>query len=203
MNESHETLVLRDEQNQILKCEILRKVVVEDQTYALVTPVDAVIKVLVWEEEEEPSQRVNGDADMEGILEEPDLEELQAAMPTIQAVLAELNLTVQHNGFDILTVQGDLPALEEEDVLEIGEDDEDTEEFQLLATFFYQGRRYGIFTPLDPILIYAALPEKGDPYLVTLDEFPDLFNRLSALFLDLEEGEAEEEEEDEDDRDRS
>lgn len=195
MNESHETLVLRDEQDQLLKCEILRQVVVEDQTYALVTPVDAVIKVLVWEGEEEPSQPVNGDADMEGILDEPDPEELQAAMPTIQAVLGELNLTLQQNGFDILTVQGDLPAVEDEDVLEIGESDEDAQEFQLLATFFYKEQKYGIFTPLDPILIYAALPEEGDPYLLTPDDPPELFDQLYALLLDLDE-EVDDEDED-------
>ncbi|MFQ3585002.1 MAG: DUF3727 domain-containing protein [Cyanobacteriota bacterium] len=187
MNESHETLVLRDEQDQLLKCEILRQVVIEDQTYALVTPVDAVIKVLVWEGEEEPGQPVNGDADMEGILDEPDPEELQAAMPTIQAVLGELNLTLQQNGFDILTVQGELPAVEDEDVLEIGESDEDAQEFQLLATFFYKDQKYGIFTPLDPILIYAALPDEGDPYLLTPDDPPELFDQLYALLLDLEE----------------
>ncbi|MCF2970149.1 DUF3727 domain-containing protein [Synechococcus sp. Nb3U1] len=195
MNESHETLVLRDEQDQLLKCEILRQVVVEDQTYALVTPVDAVIKVLVWEGEEEPSQPVNGDADMEGILDEPDPEELQAAMPTIQAVLGELNLTLQQNGFDILTIQGELPAVEDEDVLEIGESDEDAQEFQLLATFFYKEQKYGIFTPLDPILIYAALPEEGDPYLLTPDDPPELFDQLYALLLDLDE-EVEDEDED-------
>ncbi|MEN9223649.1 MAG: DUF3727 domain-containing protein [Thermostichus sp. BF3_bins_97] len=194
MTESHETLVLRDEQDQLLKCEILRQVVIEDQTYALVTPVDAVIKVLVWEGEEEPSQAVNGDADMEGILDEPEPEELQAALPTIQAVLGELNLTLQQNGFDILTVQGELPAVEDEDVLEIGESDEDAQEFQLLATFFYKEQKYGIFTPLDPILIYAALPEEGDPYLLTPDDPPELFDQLYALLLDLDE-----EAEDEDD----
>ncbi|MEN9230089.1 MAG: DUF3727 domain-containing protein [Thermostichus sp. DG02_5_bins_236] len=188
MNESHETLVLRDEQDQLLKCEILRQVVIEDQTYALVTPVDAVLKVLVWEGEEEPSQTVNGDADMEGILDEPDLEELQAAMPTIQAVLGELNLTLQQNGFDILTVQGELPAVEDEDVLEIGESDEDAQEFQLLATFFYKDQKYGIFTPLDPILIYAVLPDEGDPYLLTPEDPPELFDQLYALLLDLDEG---------------
>jgi hypothetical protein len=199
MTESHETLVLRDEQDQLLKCEILRQVVIEDQTYALVTPVDAVIKVLVWEGEEEPSQAVNGDADMEGILDEPDPEELQAAIPTIQAVLGELNLTLQQNGFDILTVQGELPTVEDEDVLEIGESDEDAQEFQLLATFFYKEQKYGIFTPLDPILIYAALPDEGDPYLLTPDDPPELFDQLYALLLDLdEEVEEEDEEEDED-----
>ncbi|MGY2794482.1 hypothetical protein ACVWVQ_001548 [Thermostichus sp. MS-CIW-36] len=199
MTESHETLVLRDEQNQPLKCEILRQVVIDEQTYALVTPVDAVIKVLVWEGEEEPSQAVNGDANMEGILDEPDPEELQAALPTIQAVLGELNLTLQQNGFDILTVQGELPPVEEEDVFELGESEEDAQEFQLLATFFYQEKRYGIFTPLDPVLLYAALPDEGDPYLLTPDEPPELFDQLYALLLDLdEEWEDGDDEEDED-----
>jgi hypothetical protein len=136
---------------------------------------------------------------MEGILDEPDPEELQAAIPTIQAVLGELNLTLQQNGFDILTVQGELPTVEDEDVLEIGESDEDAQEFQLLATFFYKEQKYGIFTPLDPILIYAALPDEGDPYLLTPDDPPELFDQLYALLLDLdEEVEEEDEEEDED-----
>ena len=199
MTESHETLMLRDEQNQPLKCEILRQVVVDGQTYALVTPVDAVIKVLVWEGE--PNQVVNGDADMEGILDEPDPEELQAAIPTIQAVLGELNLTLQQNGFDILTVQGELPPVEEEDVFELGESEEDAQEFQLLATFFYQEKKYGIFAPLDPVLIYAALPEEGDPYLLTPDEPPELFEQLYALLLDLDEEWEDEDDEEEEDED--
>lgn len=193
MTESPETLVLRDEQDQPLKCEILRKVVIEEQTYALVTPVEAVIKVLVWAAEE-PDQPVNGDAEMEGILDEPDPEELQAAMPTLEAVLGELNLTLQQNGFEILTVRGELPAVEEEDVLEIGESEEDTQEFQLLGTFFHQGRKYGIVTPLDPMVIYVALPEEGEPYLLTPEDSPELLERLDALLLDLEEELVEEDE---------
>ncbi|MGY3168935.1 DUF3727 domain-containing protein [Thermostichus sp. MS-CIW-15] len=197
MAESRETLVLRDEQNQPLKCEILRQVVIEEQAYALATPVDAVIKVLVWEGEEEPGQAVNGDADMEGILDEPDPEELQAAIPTIQAVLEELNLTLQQNGFDILTVQGELPPVEEEDVFELGESEEDAQEFQLLATFFYKDKKYGIFTPLDPVLVYVALPDEGDPYLLNPEDSPALFDQLNAVLLDLDEVVEEEEYDDE------
>jgi len=199
MTKSCETLVLRDEQNQPLKCEVLRQVVIEDQVYALATPVDAVIKVLVWEGEEEPGQAVNGDAEMEGILDEPDPEELRAAIPTLQAVLGELNLTLQQNGFDILTVQGELPPVEEEDVFELGESEEDAQEFQLLATFFHQDKKYGIFTPLDPPLIYVALPDGGDPYLLNPEDSPALFDQLNAVLLDLDEaGEEEDYEEDED-----
>lgn len=86
-------------------------------------------------------------------------------------------------------------------MFELGESEEDAQEFQLLATFFYQEKKYGIFAPLDPVLIYAALPEEGDPYLLTPDEPPELFDQLYALLLDLDEeweGEDDEEEEDED-----
>ncbi|MFS8810615.1 DUF3727 domain-containing protein [Synechococcus sp. R65.1] len=189
MAKSCETLELRDEQNQPLKCEVLRRVVIEDQVYALATPLDAVIKVLVWEEE----AGQNGDAEMEGILDEPDPEELQAALPTLQAVLGELNLTLQQNGFDILTVQGELPPVEEEDVFELGESEEEAQEFQLLATFFHQDKQYGVFTPLEPPLIYVALPDEGDPYLLDPEDSPALFNQLSALLLDLDEAGEDEE----------
>lgn len=180
-----ETLVLRDEQNQALTCEILKQVAVDGLTYALVTPVDAYVEVLVWtdngEDEEDP------EADFEGTLDEPSDQELERILPTARAVMAELDLNLHLAGFDLLVVEGDIPEPEDEDILEIAKEEEEVEEYQLLATFFHDDRQYGVFTPLDPLLLFAAQPSTGHPYLLTPD-FPDeVFEKVQVRLLDLDE----------------
>ncbi|MDX2272436.1 MAG: DUF3727 domain-containing protein [Cyanobacteriota bacterium] len=180
-----DTLVLRDEHNQTLKCEILKQVELEDMTYALITPVDHYVEILVWTES--PSPEDEEDEDFEGVLDEPDPAELVDAQPTMQAVLAELNLQLQQSAFGLMTVQGELPDPQEEDILEIAKDGDEIEEYQLLTTFFHNDRQYGIFTPLDPLLLYAAQPEDAPPYLLTADHPDSLFEQLYDQLLDLAE----------------
>jgi hypothetical protein len=180
-----ETLVLRDEHNQALTCEILKQVTIEGLTYALVTPVDAYVEVLVWTDGGEDAE--DPEADFEGTLDEPSDEELERILPTARAVMAELDLNLQVAGFDLLIVEGEIPEAEDEDILEIAKEEEEVEEYQLLATFFHDDRQYGIFTPLDPLLLFAAQPATGDPYLLTPD-FPDeVFEKVQVRLLDLDE----------------
>ena len=180
-----ETLILRDEQDQVLACEILKQVVLDDMTYALITPVDVMVELLSWEEDERETHSL-GDPDVDGTLEELDPQELEVVLPTARAVLAELNLNLNFSAFELMTVAGEIPDPEEEDVIEIAKD-EDVEEYQLLATFYHEQKQYGVFVPLDPLLLFAAQPEEGDPYLLTPDYPETLFDRLQDKLLDLAE----------------
>lgn len=179
-----ETLVLRDEQDQVLTCEILKQVELDDMTYALITPVEVMVELLSWEDEGEPDHLE--DPQIDGTLEELEPQELEQVLPTARAVLAELNLNLHFSAFELMTVAGEVPEPDEEDVIEIAKD-EDVEEYQLLATFYHEQRQYGVFVPLDPLLLFAAQPEDADPYLLTPDHPETLFDRLQDKLLDLAE----------------
>ena len=174
-----DTLLLRDELNHSLECEILKLVELENENYALLMPVHQPIQILAWE---------GGDfegEDDEGGLADLELEELETIIPTAQAVLGEINLKLRFSAYT-LTVEGDLPEPIEETAIEIanGEDEDDIEEYQLLATFFHEQRQFGVFAPLDPLLFFAAQPDTSTPSLVSPEEDGLLFSRLQDKLLD-------------------
>ncbi len=179
-----DTLELRDDQDRTLLCEVLRRIVLNESHYALLTPMDPHVEILVWSEElavdADDFRKGLLEEDFEGVLDEPTSEALEAVLPTARAVLAEQNLQMKPSAFDLLLVQGELPDPVDDEVLEIAKDDE-VEDYQLLATFFHEDRQYGIFTPLDPLLFFAACPEGEDPALLTPEHPPDLFEQLHQL----------------------
>lgn len=187
-----ETLLLRDERNQILECEILKQVNLDNQSYALVMPVHQPVQVLAWEEDDSETERSHTDIlspetngeDGEGGLVDLEPDELEIVLPTAQAVVEELNLKLRQSAYT-LTVEGELPEPQEEDLIEIANEDNDVEEFQLLATFFHVRRQYGVFAPLDPLLFFAVQPDSGNPYLLSPDAPIDLLERLQDRLLDL------------------
>lgn len=168
------TLVLYD-QDRSLECEILKQFTLDGTNYALVVPVLHPIQVLCWETDEEDEER---DA-----LVDPEPDELEAALPVAQSVLEELNLKLVYSAY-VLTVQGELPEPNEEDILEITNDDDEVEEYQLLATFFHDDLQYGVFALLDPLLLFVVLPDCGDPHLLSPDTPPALLNRLQEELVD-------------------
>ena len=176
-----DTLLLRDELNHSLECEILKLVDLENESYALLMPVHQPVQILAWEEGEVEEEEEGGLADLE-------LDELETVIPTAQAVLEELNLTLHFSAYT-LTVEGELPEPIEETAIEIanGDDEEDIEECQLLATFFHENRQFGVFAPLDPVLFFAAQPHTSTPSLVSAEDDGQLFARLQDRLLDLAE----------------
>ncbi|GAB4210476.1 MAG: hypothetical protein OHK0012_00850 [Synechococcales cyanobacterium] len=179
-----ETLVLHD-QDRSLECEILRQFTLEGTDYALVVPVLHPIQILCWEEDEEDEER---DA-----LVDPEPEELEAALPIAQSVLEELNLKLCYSAY-VLTVHGEIPDAEEDDILEITNEDDAVEEYQLLATFFHEEIQYGVFALLDPLLLFVVLPAEGDPHLLSPDTPAALLDRLQEELVEqlaeLSEGES-------------
>lgn len=189
-----DTLLLRDELGHTLECEILKLVDLADENFALLMPVHQPIQILAWEDGTDGdttsslSNIAEGDSeDDEGGLADLEEQELEAVIPTAQAVLEELNLKLRISAYT-LTVEGELPEPIEETAIEIanGDGDDDIEEYQLLATFFHEQRQFGVFAPLDPLLFFAAKPETT-PSLVSPEEDSELFNRLQDRLLDLAE----------------
>jgi hypothetical protein len=187
-----ETLVLQDEQNRTLTCEILKEIFLDDTTYLVVAPVDHPIRIFVWDQAADTHSSAMDDEEEAEIsdIDELDREDeaFAVALPTAQAVLAELNLTLRQSAY-ILTVQGELPEPDQEDIIELVNEEEDVEEYQLLTTFFQETLQYSICTPIDPLWFFAVQPEQGDPYLLLSDsdESQDLLERLQDQLLDLAE----------------
>ena len=120
-------------------------------------------------------------------VEEDDIDDI---FLTAKAVLAEQNLTLQRTAIT-LTAAGDVPEGEEDNclTLELDDLDEDgnpiTEEFQVLATCFYNDEEYTLCTPLDPLLIFAHRTSSGDLEVVTPEEFQLIRGSLEEKLFDL------------------
>ena len=97
-------------------------------------------KGMSWDEEDE-------DRDvLEGVMLE-DGEEIEIIFADAKAVLAEQNLTLKHTAYT-LTATGELPPIEEDQVLTLNLDEEESqlepEELQFLASFYHAKQKYSI-----------------------------------------------------------
>lgn len=173
-------VTLKDEAGLSLSCYIEHSLEVEGKEYVLLLPVDATVEIFAWDVDEETQ------SDDEVLVNMED-EELNEIFPTARAVLEEQNLALHHTALT-LTVTGEIPEHDEEDILtlDINDDDDDDErepeQFQLLANFYHKDREYAIYTPLDPLLFFAQMNELGQPELLSPEEFqkirPTLEDRL-------------------------
>ncbi len=144
-------LTLTDEAGRSLDCYIENSRPVGRDTYLLLMPVDSTVLILAWSD-----QTNNGDVSAAiPVEEEIEIEEIFA---DAKAVLAELDLVLQHTAFT-LTVSGELPPLEEEDILTLELEEEDSnleqEELQFLANFYHHHQKYSIYAPVAPLLFFA------------------------------------------------
>lgn len=176
------TVTLSDEDGRSLLCYVENSMDVEGEEYLLLRPVDSPIEIFAWEADE-------ADEDEETLVDIED-EEIDEVFSTARAVLAEQDLTLNRAALT-LTVTGDLPEPTEEDTitLDLGEDEAlvGSEEFQLLANFFYEEQEYAICTPLEPILFFARMNGDGQPELLSPEEFQAVRSQLEdQLFSELE-----------------
>ncbi|WAL62077.1 DUF3727 domain-containing protein [Thermocoleostomius sinensis] len=172
MEDNAQTVSLTDEEGRSLLCYVERSLNVQNQEYALLLPVDAPIEIFAWAVDEEEEEEMLMDIDEE---------ELEDIFTTARAVLAEQDL-ILHRTALTLTASGDLPEVEEDDIISLDIEQENgqpnLEQFQQLASFFFEEQEYVVCTPLDPLLFFARLDE-GRPELLSPEEFQNL--------LDLEE----------------
>lgn len=175
-------VTLTDEDGRKLPCYVEKSLDVDGAEFLLLITVNLPIEIFVWQSSEEV-----GDDDEEVLVDIED-DEIDAIFPSARAVLAELDLILEHSAHT-LTAEGDLPEADEEDCfsLEISEDEEHpiTEEFQMLANFFHEEIQYTICTPLEPLLFFARREADGSVDLVDPEDFQKMRSQLEDKLFDV------------------
>lgn len=163
--EQIEQLRLYDDQGRSLDCYIEFRLNVQGETYALLRPVDYPVEIFA----------VVAENDEEETLVPLEEHEIDAVFDTARAILEEQNLTLKRTALT-LTVAGELPDLDEDDILTVEvETDEDIEEYQPLgSSFFCSTREYSVYTPLSPTLYVARLVPGQEPELLSPQDFQHL-----------------------------
>lgn len=143
-----DSVTLVDEAGRSLDCSVEHGFRQQGVNYLLLLPINAPVTIIAWDSDEE-------DADATWI-EESDA--IEAVFANAKAVLAEQNLTLNYAAYT-LTVTGELPEVDEENLLTLEIETEgdgiESEQFQFLTHFYNQGQEYEIYTPLDPLLLFA------------------------------------------------
>ena len=162
---SEETVQIFDEKGRSLTCYIEHSLDTGGITYLLLMPVDIPIVIISWDDDSDAEE-------IEAVMLEDD-QEIEEIFANAKAVLAEQNLYLQHTGYS-LTATGELPPIEEEQLLTLNLDDEDSdleaEELQLLASFYHAEHKYSIYTPLTPLLFFARYNLNRELELVSPEE---------------------------------
>lgn len=169
MEDDAQTVSLTDEEGRSLLCYVERTLEVQGRDYVLLLPVDIPVEIFAWAADEENEE--------EEMLMDIDEDELDEIFSTARAVLAEQDLTLERTALT-LTASGELPDIEEDDIISLdieeGDGELNLEQFQQLASFFHEEQEYVICTPIDPLLFFARLNTKGQPELLSPEEFQDL-----------------------------
>ncbi len=184
-NEQYEAeiVTLTDQRGNSLDCYIEHALESDGVVYLLLMPVDIPVVIISWEDDNN-----NEDEALEAIMLE-EYEEIEMVFADAKAVLAEQNLYLQHTAYT-LTVIGELPPIEEDNILTLNLDEEDSqlesEELQFLASFYHSQQKYSIYTPLTPLLFFARQNSDGELEFVSPDEekFQPILEEL--LFEELE-----------------
>lgn len=181
--ESHEeeTVSLVDANGRSLDCYIEHSLETDGAVYLLLMPIDIPIVIISWDDDED-------EAEAEAVMLEDDVE-IGEIFANAKAVLAEHNLYLKHTAYT-LTATGELPPIEEEQILTLDLDEEDSElepeELQFLASFYHSDCKYSIYTPLTPLLFFARYDANGEIELVSPEEegFQPILEEL--LFEELD-----------------
>ena len=178
-----ETATLIDDQGNSLDCYIEHSLESDAVVYLLLMPIDIPVIIISWEDGDG-----DGDEAVEAIMLE-DYDEIETVFADAKAVLAEQNLYLKHTAYT-LTATGELPPIEEDNLLTLNLDEEDSqlesEELQFLSSFYHSEQKYSIYTPLTPLLFFAKQNYNGALELVSPDEekFQPILEEL--LFEELE-----------------
>ena len=155
------TLLLKDQNGTALLCFLEQLIVLEEQEYGLLTPVDTPVSLFRLVDDGDP-ELVETIESSEPILEVADL------------VLQEHDLTLIRSAVT-LTVTGKFDEPEPEE-LEDDDIDDDSESYELLVPFRFEDEEYGLYVPLDPFFIVGKIKEGN---AVVLDETE--FDRIQPL----------------------
>lgn len=177
-----ETVNLLDENGRSLTCYIEHSLETDGIIYLLLMPVDIPVTIISWDNDDPDAEEV------EAVMLE-DNGEIADIFANAKAVLAEHNLYLKHSAYT-LTATGELPPIEEDSILTLNLNEEgeelDSEELQLLASFYHSHQKYSIYTPLTPLLFFARYNNTGKLELVSPEEegFQPILEEL--LFEELD-----------------
>jgi hypothetical protein len=181
--EEAESVTLVDDKGRPLDCYVENSLEMDDHTYLLLMPVDIPVVLIAWDEESGDEEE-----DLEAVLLE-DYEEIGRIFEDAKAVLAELDLSLKYTAYT-LTVSGELPPIEDDDILtlELESDDEalEPEELQFLTDFYHEEQHYSIYTPLAPLLFLAKSHLNGKVELVSPEDEQTQQILEELLFEDLD-----------------
>lgn len=170
-------ITLIDEAGNTLPCNIEDTIAVDNVEYFLLQPLDNSVQIFAWEEGEDEDDEILVD------IEEA---ELDSVFTTAQAVLAEHNLKLKRTAYT-LTVEGQLPEFDEEEVFTVDLDDESFEEYQELVKFLHEDQAYSVFTALDPLMFFAKLDANGKYQLLSQEELEMIQPYIEEHMIDEEE----------------
>ena len=170
---------LFDEAGHSLKCYIENSLELHGSIYLLLLPIDTPIVILAEDENDQAQEE-----SLTVIVEDGD--EISEIFADAKAVLAELNLTLKHTAYT-LTASGELPPLEEDNIISLeldGEDNDiDSEELQFLASFYHHEQKYNVCTPLEPLLLVAQKNSLEELKLLSSED-RDFSSILEELLFD-------------------
>jgi hypothetical protein len=175
-------VTIYDDEGRSLECYIENAIEYNGKTYVLLMPLDLTIVILTEEIDEEDSEYC------ETVMVE-DPSEIEEIFDDAKAVLGELNLYLKRSGFT-LTATGELPPLEEDNIITLELDDDnqeiDPEELQFLASFYHKKEKYNICTPLTPLLFVAERNRFGELEIITGENEDLQWILEELLFEELE-----------------
>jgi len=163
------TVLVRDGQGRQLLCFLEQLIPLDGHDYGLLTPVDTPVCLV----------RIADDDDEEDEV----IDELDGAEPILsvaEVVLQEHELTLVRSAVT-LTVSGELEEPDQDELDEEidGEDDDDSDLYEMLIQFRAEGQDYGLFIPLDPFFVVARI-QNGEGVLVEGEEFERIQPRIEA-----------------------
>jgi Protein of unknown function (DUF3727)/Protein of unknown function (DUF1292) len=170
-----ETVTLKDETGRSLCCTLEYSFDLEGEDYAILMPVDTPVEVLA----------LNEDGDEEDAVPATE-QEIDKIFDTAKAVLSEYNLKLQRTAI-VLTVEGELPEMEDEESEEDDRDGSDYEEFVWIASFFHEEQEYAVCSPLEPFFILSRINESGEPEVLSDEEYQKLEPMMPSIESILEE----------------
>ncbi|MDJ0533284.1 MAG: DUF3727 domain-containing protein [Xenococcaceae cyanobacterium MO_207.B15] len=177
-----ETISLVDANGRSLICYIEHSLETDGTVYLLLMPMDIPIVIISWDDDDDDVEET------EAVMLEDDAE-ITAIFANAKAVLAEQNIYLKHTAYT-LTATGELPPIEEDQLLTLNLDEEDSElepeELQFLASFYNSAQKYSIYTPLTPLIFFARYNANGEIELVSPEEerFQPILEEL--LFEELD-----------------
>ena len=169
-NDEVPTLLVKDSQGSDLLCFLEQVVPIEDNEYALLTPVDTPVSLFQLIDDQDPK-----------LIET--IEKNEPILEVADVVLEEHDLRLVRSAIT-LTVSGELDEPEAEEIEEEDIDDE-SETYELLVNFRVDNNEYGLYIPLGPFFIVGKL-EEGEVKLVEGEEFDKI---QSGIEGELEERE--------------